>query len=173
MHKFSGDQARLEERLHRGEEGALAECYARFGPMVRRYARWWVPADAADDVAQAVFVELWRCRGAYDPGLSLEAWLMGITRKRAIDQLRAESRHSRRKVPLVERDGAFDGTSAVELARDVRCALARLPRPQREAIELAHFGQLTQREIAARLDVPLGTVKARTARGLRKLGELL
>ncbi len=52
-------------------------------------------------------------------------------------------------------------------------ALAVLPQAQELAIRLAYFGDLTQREIAESLDVPLGTIKARTARGLRRLGELL
>ena len=60
-----------------------------------------------------------------------------------------------------------DIASQVEETRDMKMALARLPDLQREAIEMAYYADLTQREIAERLDVPLGTIKARTARGLR------
>jgi RNA polymerase sigma-70 factor (ECF subfamily) len=58
-------------------------------------------------------------------------------------------------------------------AADVRTAVGRLPDHEREVIEMAYFEELTQREIAAALDVPLGTVKARAARGTRRLGGLV
>ena len=58
-------------------------------------------------------------------------------------------------------------------AAEVRSALGRLPEVQREAIELAYFAGMTQSEIARRLDVPLGTIKARTARGMQRLAALI
>lgn len=163
----------LEQRLAQGDETALAECYAVLGPLVRRHAGRLVPPHAVDDVVQLVFLEVWRKRRRFDPARGLEPWVLAIARNRAIDQLRAEARHSRRSVPLDDAAGVPDATAAVDAACDVREALAGLPHPQRQAIVLAHFGQLTQREIADRLAVPLGTVKARTTRGLRRMRELL
>ncbi|GAA1846702.1 RNA polymerase sigma factor [Actinomadura bangladeshensis] len=164
----------LEERLAQGDEAALGECYAALGPLVRRHAGRLLPAHAVDDVVQLVFLEVWRSRGRFDPARGLEPWVLAIARRRAIDQLRAEARHSRRSVPLVEDAiGVPDAASAVDAACDVRDALAGLPAPQRQALVLAHYGQLTQREIADRLAVPLGTVKARTTRGMRRLRDLL
>jgi len=154
-------------------ESELAECYDRLGPLVRRQVRRLVPAAQVDDVVQVVFLEVWRSRDRYDPARSLEAWVLAIARRRAIDQIRAESRHSSRGVPLQDADGARDDTADLDRAQDVRRALAKLPAPQREALELAHFQRFTQREIADLLAIPLGTVKARTARGLHRLGELL
>jgi RNA polymerase sigma factor (sigma-70 family) len=163
----------LGQRLARGDEAALTECYRTLGPLVCRAAARLVPGHAVDDVVQVVFLEVWQSRGRLDPARALEPWVLDITRKRAIDRLRAEQRHSRRAVPLEERATTRDETRAVDIACDVRRALAGLPAPQRQTLVLAHFEQLTQREIADRLAVPLGTVKARAARGLRRLGELL
>ena len=165
----------LGVRLAGAHEDAFDDCYAELGPVLRRYLRGRVPDADIDDVVQVVFLELWRFRGRFDPSRSLEAWVLTIARRRAIDHLR-----SRRKdtVPLEDAvsmagpDGR-DIASQVERTRDMQVALARLPDLQREAIEMAYYADLTQREIAERLDVPLGTIKARTARGLRRLGALI
>jgi RNA polymerase sigma factor (sigma-70 family) len=170
-----GASANLGARLAAGEEGALNECYAALGPMVLGYLRRFVPRDEAEDVLQRVFYEVWRNHDRYDPTRSLEAWVLGITRKRAIDQLRR--RHTN-VVPIDElRDIAGDdGRDLAERyarASEVRGALELLSQEQREVLALAYFGDLTQTEIAERLGVPLGTVKARTFRGLRRLADLL
>jgi RNA polymerase sigma factor (sigma-70 family) len=162
-----GAGAGLGARLAAGEEGVIDDVYSALGPMVLGYLRRFVARDEADDVLQRVVYEIWRNRDRYDPTRSLEAWVLGIARKRAIDQLRR--RHAN-VVPIEElRDIAGDdGRVLAERyarANEVRGALARLPREQRE--------DLTQTEIADRLGVPLGTVKARTFRGLRRLADLL
>jgi RNA polymerase sigma-70 factor (ECF subfamily) len=162
-------------RLAGAHDDAFDDCYAELGPVLRRYLRGRVPDADIDDVVQVVFVELWRFRSRFDPSRSLEAWVLTIARRRAIDYLR-----SRRKdtVPLEDAvsmagpDGR-DIASQVDRSRDMQVALGRLPDLQREAIEMAYYADLTQREIAERLDVPLGTIKARTARGLRRLGALI
>jgi RNA polymerase sigma factor (sigma-70 family) len=170
-----GASSSLGYRLAAGEEGAINECYAALGPMVLGYLRRFVPRDDAEDVLQRVFYEVWRNRDRYDPTRSLEAWVLGIARKRAIDLLRR--RHAN-VVPIDElRDIAGDdGRELAERyarASEVRAALERLPREQREVLTLAYFGDLTQTEISDRLGVPLGTVKARTFRGLRRLADIL
>jgi RNA polymerase sigma factor (sigma-70 family) len=170
-----GASSNLGARLAAGEEGAINDVYSALGPMVLGYLRRFVPRDEAEDVLQRVFYEVWRNRDRYDPTRSLEAWVLGIARKRAIDQLRR--RHAN-VVPIEElRDIAGDdGRELAERyarANQVRGALGRLPREQREVLTLAYFGDLTQTEIAARLGIPLGTVKARTFRGLRRLADLL
>jgi RNA polymerase sigma factor (sigma-70 family) len=170
-----GASSNLGARLAAGEEGAINECYAALGPMVLGYLRRFVARDEAEDVLQRVFYEVWRNRDRYDPARSLEAWVLGIARKRAIDQLRR--RHAN-IVPLEElRDVAGDdGRELAERyarATEVRAALERLPAEQREVLTLAYFGDLTQTPVAERLGVPLGTVKARTFRGLRRLADIL
>jgi RNA polymerase sigma-70 factor (ECF subfamily) len=170
-----GASSDLGARLAAGEEGAIEACYAALGPMVLGYLRRFVPRDEAEDVLQRVFYDVWRSRDRYDPARSLEAWVLGIARKRAIDRLRR--RHAN-VVPLEElRDVAGDdGRELAERyarANEVRVALAGLPAEQREVLTLAYFGDLTQTQIAERLGVPLGTVKVRAFRGLRRLADLL
>jgi RNA polymerase sigma-70 factor (ECF subfamily) len=170
-----GASSDLGARLAAGEEGAIGDIYAALGPMVLGYLRRFVPRDEAEDVLQRVFYEVWRNRDRYDPSRSLEAWVLGIARKRAIDQLRR--RHA--NVVPIEELREIAGDDGRELAdryaraNEVRRALERLPREQREVLTLAYFGDLTQTEISERLGVPLGTVKARTFRGLRRLADLL
>jgi len=170
-----GATSDLGARLAAGEEGAITECYSALGPMVLGYLRRFVARDEAEDVLQRVFYEVWRNRDRYDPTRSLEAWVLGIARKRAIDQLRR--RHA--NVVPIEELREIAGDDGRELAEryaravEVRGALERLPSEQREVLTLAYFGQLSQSEIAGRLELPLGTVKARTFRGLRRLADLL
>ena len=176
MARVGADRIReLGVRLAGAREDAFDDCYAELGPILRRYLRGRVPDADIDDVVQVVFVEVWRFRSRFDPSRSLEAWVLTIARRRAIDHLRSRRRDT---VPLEDAlsmagpDGR-DIASQVERSRDMQVALARLPDLQREAIEMAYYADLTQREIAERLDVPLGTIKARTARGLRRLGALI
>jgi RNA polymerase sigma-70 factor (ECF subfamily) len=154
---------------------AIRDAYAALGPMVLSYLRRLVPAADAEDVLQRTFVELWRSRHRYDPGRSLEGWVLGIARKRAIDHLR--KRHHD-VVPLDEMRGVAgeDGRELAERyerAALVRSALTKLPDEQQQVLALVYFGEHTQIEAADRLGIPLGTVKARVFRGLRRLGALL
>ena len=148
---------------------ATSDSYARLDPVLRGFLRRRVAPDDVDDVIQAAFVDLWRTRARYDPGRSLEAWALAIARRRAIDHLRARPRPAVPLAGVAERPGD-DGreiAARVADAAELRGALSALPRAQREAIELAYYAGLSQREIAEQLRVPIGTVKARTARGLR------
>nr|WP_329425601.1 DUF1722 domain-containing protein [Streptosporangium sp. NBC_01495] len=165
----------LNTRFAEGDEAALVECLRAHGPLIRSYLRRFVRPQDVEDLQQIVFAEVWRSRHRFDPARSLPAWMLGIAHKRAVDQLRIRTL---RTVPLdviadpAGDDGRIDGDGLAE--RDqVQRALAELPEPQRQAIELAYYGDLTQREIAERLSVPLGTIKARTARGLRRLSGIL
>jgi RNA polymerase sigma-70 factor (ECF subfamily) len=143
--------------------------------MVLGYLRRLLPASDAEDVLQQTFLELWRTRDRYDPSRPLASWTIGIARHRALDQLRRT-----RPVDLVEslpepaaRAAADDLAERFVRSQEVRDALSRLSPDQRRVLMLAYFDDLTQTQIAAWLDVPLGTVKARSARGLRALRTLL
>ncbi|MFE3448961.1 RNA polymerase sigma factor [Nonomuraea sp. NPDC059194] len=153
----------------------LADCYRTHAPLVRSYLRRLIPPQDLDDVTQVVFTEVWRCRDRFDPARSLEAWVLAIAHRRAVDHLRV------RRLATVSLDSVADPPGhdgrrdSDDLAdRDLLGrAMAELPAVQRQAIELAYWGELSQREIAERLRVPIGTVKARTARGLHRLHTLL
>ena len=170
-----GATTNLGGRHATGQDGAIADVYATLGPMVLGYLRRFVPHDEAEDVLQRVFYEVWRHKDRYDPSRSLGAWVLGIAHKRAIDDVRRR-RHT--AVPVEELYGIVgeDGRELAERyarASEVRDALSRLPDEQREVLRLAYFGDCTQSQIAAQLGLPLGTVKARMFRGLRRLGQLL
>jgi RNA polymerase sigma factor (sigma-70 family) len=167
--------AEIGERLNRGEPEALEDAYRLLGPLVLSYLGRFVPQPDVEDVLQRVFYEVWRVHGRFDPDQSLRAWVLGIARKRAIDQLR-----KRRDVvvPLdsmrqISGDDGRETAERVVWADEVRGALNLLPDMQREVIELAYFDGYTQAEIAVALDIPLGTVKTRTTRGLQRLAGLL
>jgi RNA polymerase sigma-70 factor (ECF subfamily) len=162
-------------RLHAGRPEALEECYRILGPLVASYISRYVPQPDVEDVLQRVFYEVWRVHERYDPNLSLRGWVLGIARKRAIDHLR------KRRDVVVPIDSmreivGDDGRETAERlvwADEVRSALDNLPPPQLQVLEMAYFEGYTQSEIALALDIPLGTVKTRTSRGLHRLAALL
>jgi RNA polymerase sigma-70 factor (ECF subfamily) len=165
-----------------GDHEAFARFYDRYAPLVFPFVLRIVRdrADAAD-VLQDTFWEAWRGAAAYDPARGTpEAWIVTRARTRAIDRLRAVRRRGETFVaPLDEAAVAAPvplGADAAERAGDrqlIAGALARLPEPQREVIELAYYAGLTQTEIAERLEQPLGTVKTRMRLALARLRELV
>jgi RNA polymerase sigma factor (sigma-70 family) len=167
--------AEIGERLNQGKPEALEDAYRSLGPLVMSYLSRYVPQPDIEDVMQRVFYEVWRVHERYDPQLSLRAWVLSIARKRAIDHLR------KRRDVVVPLDSmreitGDDGREVAERlvwADEVRGALDSLPDLQREVIEMAYFEGYTQTEISAALDIPLGTVKTRTARGLQRLAGLM
>ncbi len=169
------DTGALLARVAAGDREAFGRFYdataaLAFG-LIRRIVR---DSAAAEEVAQEVFLQVWRDAARYDPRRgTAEAWLVTRARSRAIDRLRAARRRER---PLAGRaDGPAepaedaDAAAAAEERGRVQSALQRLPAPQRRVIELAFFEGLTQAEIAAQVGAPLGTVKTRARLGLERL----
>ena len=154
---------------------AFRECYEQLGPVVLVYVQRFVPRDEAEDVRQQVFLEVWRSRVRFDADRRIEPWVLAIAKRRAIDHIRHRARHPADPTAdlPVERDRRRLFTDAHAEANELRDALATLPAEQRETLELAYFHDMTQPQIAAQLGVPLGTVKARSARALRKLAATL
>jgi RNA polymerase sigma-70 factor, ECF subfamily len=171
------DEALLEA-VARSDEEALGELYDRFGRIAYGLALRILRDPAlAEDAVQEAFLQAWRSAGGYEPERAqASTWLLTFVHRRAVDIVRREER--RRGEPseaLPEPVGpGADETALAHSRREVvRDALRRLPREQREAIELAYYGGLTQTELAERLDQPLGTIKSRMFSGLKRLHTLL
>ena len=174
------DRAALE-RIARDELGALDDLYERYKTMAYSIAyRITNDATLAEDVVQEAFLGVWRNAARYVEGRgSVKTWLLSIVHPRAIDAVRRR----RATVELPERDDAppppmrlpdvWAEVSSNLDADEVRAALAALTDVQREAIELAYFGGLTQVEIAQRTGTPLGTVKSRMRLGLLAMRKVL
>jgi RNA polymerase sigma-70 factor (ECF subfamily) len=129
-------------------------------------------------VTQDTFLRLWTRASTFNPNKgSILTWLLTITRRIAIDRIRLESRRPSEAGSLDELgwDWLPDPKSTSEEARwgTVGFALAELPTPQRQAIELAFYQGLSQSQIAEHLNVPLGTVKTRVRLGMQKLRKAL
>ena len=174
--------ANVIRRMADGDADACAAFYDRYArlvyPLIIRIVR--DPSDAAD-VLQQVFWEAWQAAATYDTAWgSPEAWIITRARSRAIDRVRAVRRRSETFVATVDDALAAappePGGDAAERAADravVVGSLDQLPQAQREVIELAYYGGLTQTEIAERLEQPLGTVKTRMRLGLERLREIM
>jgi RNA polymerase sigma-70 factor (ECF subfamily) len=156
---------------------ALSELYDRHAPTLLALARRILGTPDADDVVQEVFVHVWNQAARYDPARSsVSTWLVLITRSRAIDRLRnrnvVERTHEASHAGRGEEHASPEGAEAVflrERRERVRREMANLPPEQRQVIEMAFYQGMTQSEIAARADLPLGTVKTRTLLAMKKL----
>jgi RNA polymerase sigma factor (sigma-70 family) len=160
------------------DEDALGELYDRFGKVAYGLA-YKVLQDAAlaEDAVQEAFLQIWRGAGSYRPERAkASTWLLTFVHRRAVDLVRREQK--RRTLPVVgETQAADPGADEEAVQRSgreiVQDALRRLPAEQREPIELAYYGGLTQSELAERLGQPLGTIKSRMFTGLQRLRVLL
>ena len=161
-------------RIAAGELSALEDLYDRYKTMAYSIAyRITNDATLAEDVVQDAFLGAWRNAARYVEGRgSVKTWLLAIVHHRAIDAVRRRRptlelpEHEEVPPPQFQLPDVWSEVSASLDADTVRGALGVLSEPQREAIELAYFGGLTQQEIADRTATPLGTVKSRMRLGL-------
>jgi len=187
--------AELVARIVDRDDRALMVLYDRHGTTLFGIAvRFLGDRETAAEVVQEVFMSLWEKAGRYDPGSgTVIAWLIGIARHRSLDRLRAASRRPR--TIRTESDPWSDGGSGLEGAIQaygaraaiaaggaeadpsaeidrrwtrsvVRSSLAELPDAERRVLVLAYDEDLSQSQIAARLGLPIGTVKSRTRRAM-------
>jgi RNA polymerase sigma-70 factor, ECF subfamily len=163
-------------RMAAGDASALADLYDRHGRAVYSLAcRILGDRTEAEDITQDVFSQAWRQAAQYDARRATAAgWLLMMSRTRSIDRLRA--RRTRPQTMAGDLPESADlaagpeaGVIGAETAARLREALGGLPEPQRAAIELAYYGGLSHTDIAARLSLPLGTIKTRIRTGLLSL----
>ncbi|MGH7432023.1 MAG: sigma-70 family RNA polymerase sigma factor [Candidatus Methylomirabilales bacterium] len=169
----------LLEGVAKRDEAALNAFYDRYHRLVYSLALRVVASTAdAEDVVLDVFWQVWQQAGKYDPERgSVITWLITIARSRAIDRLRrlrrngtlAQTVAAQHEDPAKPLGDPEEHISAAEQRQRVRAALELLPEPNRRALELAYYEGLSQSEIAAALDEPLGTVKTRIRTGLAHL----
>jgi len=181
-HADAVDEVALLRRLAAGERHEpLAALYARYAkPLYGLGLRVLGDRKLAEELVQDAFVRLWQSAGHYDPARgTVRTWVYTLARRAAVDLWRRES--TRATLPLdaealhvlEDRGGHRDHYDALLLSLEVRGALDALPEKHREVLTLAYEHDLTQKQIADRLDVPLGTVKTRTYYGLRALRDEL
>jgi RNA polymerase sigma-70 factor (ECF subfamily) len=169
----------LMHRVASGDDQAVAELYDRFGSLVYKVSRQFLPSQSeAEDAVQEIFVRLWQTADRYDPRRSkLVTWVMLIARRHLIDRIRRSA--------VRPGTSAFEGEPACSSADNVpdhqsqedersvklRRRIAELPELQRVVIERAYLQGYTLREVSEQLNAPLGTVKSALSRGLERLRE--
>ena len=179
-----GEAARLADlltRASRGDEAAFAAFYdatsARAYGLTLRVMR--NPAHA-EEVAQEAYLDAWRHSARYEASKgSAAGWLLTIVHRKAVDRVRSvesatarDETWNRETTPVDHDQTAEEAHSSLEATR-VRNAVATLTEVQRQAVELTYFGGYTHTEVAALLDVPLGTAKTRIRDGLIRLRDLM
>lgn len=164
----------LLSRVALGDEGAFEVLYDESAPLVfgliKRVVR---DSGLSEEVLQEVFVEVWQYATRYDAGRgSARSWICTIAHRRAVDKVRATASSSKRDLAqgIKEFQETADDVADVAVLRAdvdrVLKALETLTEMQRDAIRLAYYGGYTHREVAALLQVPLGTVKTRIRDGM-------
>jgi RNA polymerase sigma-70 factor (ECF subfamily) len=193
------DDARLVARIAAGDEAAFVIAYDRHsGFLFGSVSRFLGDREMAAEVVQDAFVTLWRRAGLFDARSgSMLTWLLAIARHRAIDRLRAEGRRPTRDAVRLEAfstEASSDGGPRLDtppeliagaatdpgevagrrwLQSVVRTGIAELPDNERQVIVLGYAMDLSQAQIAERLEWPLGTVKSRTRRAMAQLRQRL
>ncbi len=168
--------AALVVAIGRWHREALAEAYRRHSGAVLALARRVLgDSPRAEDVVQEVFTRLWNNPERFDPARgSLRSYLLAQSHGRAVDLVRSDSSRRRREDRDAQRAVVADydverEASDVIVAEQVREAVGRLGKDERQAIELAYFGGYTYREVAQLLRQPEGTVKSRIRTGMTRL----
>lgn len=167
----------LMQRIRERDPQALLELYDQFGKLAYAVAVQTLhDASEAEDIVQEVFTTIWNDPTKYVARLgSLPSWLAQVVRNRAIDRLRSRQARARAVQELARRETTDHDASVGATPEDAEAMervvreINRLPPEQKEIIELAYFGGLSQSRIADKLSQPLGTVKTRMRRAMERL----
>jgi RNA polymerase sigma factor (sigma-70 family) len=172
--RLAGD-VRVRERFREGDADAVRVVYRTYARLVYAVA-YKVLADRGlcEEATQLTFLKAWRAAGSIDPDRELGPWLATIARRVAIDVYRREARRAVSPLEAAAPDNpalvsppvAPDDTYDIW---EVRRAVSALPEEERDVVRHQHFDGLTHAEIAARLGIPVGTVKSRSFRAHRRL----
>ena len=172
----------LMQLVSRADPAAFEILYERHSGVAFSLAyRIMGTRNAAEDVVQEAFLNLWRSGARFERSRgSVRTWVLGIVHHRAIDYLRRATVHDKRRASDEGMDERFEASERtdVEVARrdeaeTVRSAIGTLPMEQSQVIELAYFGGFTHTEIAEMLETPIGTIKGRMRLGLKKMRDQL
>jgi RNA polymerase sigma-70 factor (ECF subfamily) len=166
--------AQLVQAVAEGDREALGMLYDRFAPAMLAVAQRIVgSAREAEDLVQDVFLEAWQRARHYDSARgSVRTWLMMRVRSRGLDRLRAQKRAPSvdlETAQIATREAEREDASSARDARVLRTALGELHEDQRTVLELGYFAGYSCSEIAARLEIPIGTVKSRMSRAVAEL----
>ncbi len=169
------DDRKLLARVVAGDDRALEQLYRLHGRVALNVAfRVLRDSDLSEDAVQEGFLDLWRTADRFDPRRSsVRAWLCVLVHRRAVDLVRREA--SRRALDERQPPPHPESYTAEEIIflrydqRRIQKVLEELPAPQRQLLELAYWGGLTQSQLAARFELPLGTVKSRMFSALEDL----
>jgi RNA polymerase sigma-70 factor (ECF subfamily) len=171
--------------IQRGDADALSQLYDRYNGIIKALILRIIHNDTeADDLLQEVFMEIWNQAKNFSPAKGKPlGWMVTLTRRRAIDALRKKQAYARAEERLQaqpeQQPLAWVQNSTAEDIRlgDTRALMAKvissLPEAQQQVIDLAFFQGMSQREIAANTNIPLGTVKTRLELGLKKIYDSL
>jgi RNA polymerase sigma factor (sigma-70 family) len=167
----------LLERVDAGDHAAVTLLLDKYGPLVWSIARNLVAIDAAEDLVQEIFIQVWTQAERYDPERASEAaFITMIARRRAIDYNRKVGRRpalEEYQADTVSKDLDFEAVDMADEARVASEALEQLKPEQQKILRLAIVEGLTHTEIAVITQLPLGTVKSHVRRGLERVRALL
>lgn len=178
---FSPSDESLMESIVQRKDRAIAALYQRHAKTLKKIIYQVLQDEAeADDVLQESLLQIWREAGSYSAALGKPlGWLVTIARRRAIDRVRRRAAYARAKDRFeiyVEteprawlRSCTEEDNGAMDIRHFLECEMERLPEFQSQVLRLSFFGGMSHREIAARTQTPLGTVKTRLELGLKKL----
>src|SRR5213593_1514409 len=171
----------LMKAIQAGDPDALSQLYDRYNGILKALILRVINNEAeADDLLQEIFMEIWNQAKNFSAqkGKPL-GWMVTLARRRAIDGLRKKQAYSRAEERLQSEteqqpEAWVHNTTETEISRGdtrqlIRKVIDSLPPPQQQAVELAFFQGMSQREIAAKTNTPLGTVKTRLELGLKKI----